>query len=372
MSEMDVTSSVASDLPRTAEAYSIDEQSTDGASDQKETTWMNNEFGQYLAYYKEIPELAAVIDAKAAWTVGLGFEADEETTFMLNKVRGINGESFDTIMENMVRTHEIGGDSYAQIIRDEENDFLNLKVLDPEVMRHIANKEGMLIAFEQTAKTGKGQKTGKLMHRFKPEEIFYLPRNRVADEIHGNCMTQRLANIILARNEAMSDQKEVFHRFVKPRWIIKLSTDQPTEIATEKAKWDKANEDGKNMYIPMGSVEVEQMAISPNSTLNPLTYIDNLNSYFYEAANCPKIVVGGSGGFTDAAVKVAYTAYEQNIKAKVRVVVAQIGLQLGMEVKFKFPASLVNDMLSDSTKDGEGKENPQEFNQSDLQAGAGR
>jgi len=357
MSEMDVTSSVASDLTTQVTDYSVDPQNTDGPTDQKETHWMNTEYAQYLGYYKSIPELAAVVDAKAAWTVGLGFIADKDTTFILERIRGINGESFDTIMENMVRTQEIGGDSYAEIIRDEQRDLLNLKPLDPEVMRHVANKEGMLTFFDQMAKAGKGKKN-KVEHRFKINEIFYLPRNRVGDEIHGNCMTQRLANIILARNEAMEDQKEVFHRFVKPRWIIKLSTDQPTEIATEKAKWDKANEDGENMYIPMGSVEVEQMAISPNSTLNPQTWIDNLNSYFYEAANCPKIIVGGSGGFTDAAVKVAYVAYEQNIKAKSRVISKQIGLQLGMDVKFKFPASLINDLLSDASKDGQESENP--------------
>lgn len=367
MSEMDVTSSLASDLTTQITEFSVDEQSTDGATDSKETTWMNDDFPQYLAYYKQIPELAAVIDAKAAWTVGLGFEADEETTFILNRVRGINGESFDTIMENMIRTHEIGGDSYAEIIREEDGDFLNLKTLDPEVMKHVANKQGMLIRFEQMSKV-----KGKKPKKFKPEEIFYLPRNRVADEIHGNCMTQRLATIILARNEAMADIKQVYHRFVKPRWIIKLSTDIPSEIATEKAKWDKANEDGENMYVPMGSVEVEQMAISPNSTLNPLTYIDNLNSYFYEAANCPKIVVGGSGGFTDAAVKVAYVSYEQNIKAKARVIVAQIGLQLGMEVTFKFPASLMNDMLSGQAKDGMNSEAPLGINPAEMTAGKGR
>ena len=67
----------------------------------------------------------------------------------------------------------------------------------------------------------------------------------------------------VAKNEAMADFKQVMHRFVKPRWIVKLDTDDDTAIGVEKAKWDKSNEDGENMFIPMGTVEVEQMAISP-------------------------------------------------------------------------------------------------------------
>ena len=108
------------------------------------------------------------------------------------------------------------------------------------------------------------------------------------------------------------------------------------------------------------------MAISPNSTINLQTNIDNLDAKFYESANCPKIIVGGSGGFTDAAVKVAYVAYEQNIKAKSRVIETQIGMQLGMKVEFKFPASLINDLLSDASKDGQEKENPLEMKPSDI------
>ena len=364
MGEMDITSSVASDLTSQVTAYSVDPVKTDGPTGAKETYWINNDFDQYLGYYKTIPELAAVIDAKAAWTVGLGFDADQDTTFVLQRIRGIGGESFDTIMENMVRTMEIGGDAYAEIIRDEQGDLLNLKPLDPAVMRHVANAEGKIIRFEQIAKTNIKKKVTE--HKFKPEEIFYLPRNRVADEIHGNSMSQKLAFIILAKNEAMAIQKQINQRFAKPRWIIKLSTDIPSEIAEEKAKWDKANADGENMYVPMGSVEAEQMAISPNSTINLQTNIDNLDAKFYESANCPKIIVGGSGGFTDAAVKTGYIAYEQNIKAKSRVISTQIGMQLGMKVNFKFPASLINDLLSDASKDGQEKENPQEFKPSEV------
>ena len=41
--------------------------------------------------------------------------------------------------------------------------------------------------------------------KFKPEEIFYLCRNRVADEIHGVSLIESLEWIILAKNAVQED-----------------------------------------------------------------------------------------------------------------------------------------------------------------------
>ena len=348
MGDMDVASSVASDLTTAVTDFSVDAQTTDGATDLKETTWMNNHWTQDLGYYNSIPEVMSVVDIKASWTCGGGIETDPDTRFIIDGIRGINGDSFETILEDQERTKEIGGDSYAEIIRDGDGNPINLKPLDPGIMRHVANKKGILIRFEQVTKV----KDKEIVNKLPLNKVFYMPRNRIADEIHGNTMITRLANIILARNEAMADIRQVYHRFVKPRWIIKLDTDDKTKIAAEKTKWDKANEAGENMYIPMGSVEVEQMAISPNSTLNPLTWIENQNTYFYESAQVPRIMVGGSGGFTDAAVKIAYVAFEQVIKKRQKIVEDQVGMQLGLDIKLTMPASLLNDVLSSAAKDG--------------------
>ena len=69
MPQTDISSAEASDLTNAMTDYSVDSATTDAAADQKETTWMNTNWSQWFGYYKEIPELAAVIDAKATWTV---------------------------------------------------------------------------------------------------------------------------------------------------------------------------------------------------------------------------------------------------------------------------------------------------------------
>ena len=330
------------------EDYSVDSATTDGPTDQKETTWMNTNWITWLGYYKKIPELASVIDAKATWTVGKGIKADEITTMLLDTIKGNGKDTFNTIIENMIRTYNIGGDSYCEIIRDDEDNLINLKPLDPAVMKHVFDRQGMLIRFEQTSKAK--QKPTK----FKPEEIFYLPRNRVADEIHGQSITERLIDIILMKNEAMSDYKTLLHRNIDPMWIIHLDTDDTTEIAAFKAKYDKARADKESiMYVPKDVVVPEMVSTAANAVMNPISWIESLDAKFYEAAQVPKIVVGGTGAITEAAVKIAYLAFEQTIREEQLFVEEQVLSQLNLLIELEFPASLENELISDNNKDAE-------------------
>ena len=350
MPDTDIGSAVASDLTNVMKDFSVDSASTDGPTDSKETTWMDENWNKYFGYYtgEEISEITSVIDALATWTVGKGFIADEETTMLLDTIKGFGFDTFNSIIENAMRTMQIGGNFYAEIIRDDEENLINLKVLNPEVMRHHANKEGIITHFEQINKV-----TGKTNHRFEPEEMFYLARNRVADEIHGRGIIQKLKLIMDMKNEAMEDWKRVLHRNVDPLWIFHLDTDDPTKIAAFKNAHDAARGKGENMYIPKDVIVPEVVATAPNASLNPLPWISELDDKFYMAARVPKIIVGGAGGLTEAAVKIAYLAFQQTIEEEQLYIEEQVLSQLNLVINLEFPASLENELLSDNAKDAE-------------------
>jgi len=358
MPETNISSAVASDLTTAVTDYSVDSQQLDVAGDQQETTWNNNKWSQQLGYYKAIAELGISIDAKATWTVGKGFTADPETTFILQSMKGWGKETFNTILENLIRTYHIGGDAFAEIVRDKDGNLLNLKILNPGSMVIVASKHGKIKRYEQITKI-----KGAGPVKFKPEDVFHLSRNRVADEIHGVSLIDRLEGIILMRNEAMADMKEVFHRFVKPKFIFHLDTDDPTKIAAFKAKNDAATGAGENMYVPKDAVVPELIAVAPNSTLNPLPWIDNLNKYFFQAVGVPQFIVGGGTGFTEASEKIAYLAWQQTIEEEQLYIEEQTGMQLGIAIELEFPASLENELLSDNEKDG-----PQNIDKSEMTA----
>lgn len=350
MSENRISSMEAGDLTNAVTNFSVDSQTTDGATDQKETTWQDNNWSDYFGYYTDdkIPEIAEVIDAKATWTVGKGFKADEITTMLLDTIKGNGKDTFNTILENAMRTMLISGNFYAEIIRDEEENLINLKPLDPSSMKHVINGQGMLIRFEQISKTA-----GKKDKKFDLDKIFYLPRNRVADEMHGRGIIQKLKRIMDMKGEAMDDMRKIMHWHVKPRWKHRLKTDDTAEIAAYKAKQDTAKALGEDIYEPFDTVESELLAVPANATLNPMAWITYLDNLFYEMAGIPKIIVGGSGEFTEASAKIAYLAFQQSIEEEQLFIEEQILSQLNLVIDLEFPASLENELLSDEKKDGD-------------------
>lgn len=365
MPDTKIDSAVSSDLTNKMVDFSVDTASTDGIFEQPESKWQEENWEKYFGYYtdEKIPEITSVIDALATWTVGKGFKTlFDETELILNSINGFGFDTFNTILENAMRTMQIGGNFYAEIIRDKDGNLINLKPLDPSVMVHITGRNGMIKRFEQTQKT-----KDTPPKRFSRNKIFYLCRNRVADEIHGRGIIAKLKRIMDMKNEAMDDWRRVLHWNVDPRWIFHLDFDDPVEVAAFVAKNDAAKAKGENMYIPKDAVIPEVLGVAPNASLNPLPWIAELDNKFYEAARVPKIIVGGAGGLTEAAVKIAYLAFQQTIEEEQLYIEEQVLLQLGIIIELEFPASLENELLSDNKKD---KENGA-VQQNDITAGSG-
>jgi len=345
MPDTDIASADYGDLEGTQDNFSVDSATTDGATDQKETTWVNDRWTIQLGYYKSIPELKTSIDALARWTIGKGFKSNEITEMALSAIKGHGKDTFNTILENQTRVTKIGGDSYAHIIRDDEDNLVNLKPLTPETMQIVANREGLIIRYEQL-----NRKTKKATKEFTPEEIFHLSRNRTADEIHGESIVDAVEETILALNEAKTDYKKLLHRNVFPIIKWELDTDDPTKIAEFKVKADKAHSQGENIFIPKGAVTAEVVAVAGNATLNPLPWISKLTNDFYQDIGVPQIINGGSIEITEASAKIAYLAFEQTIEEEQLYIEEQVLAQLNLEIQLEFPATLQNEMLSDSSK----------------------
>jgi hypothetical protein len=355
MTENRIGSAVASDLTNAMTDFSVDTVQTDGVGSGKESEYQNSDFTQQLGYFTSIPEINAAINAKSTWTIGKGFKSDSQTTFICDSIRGNGEDTFNTILENMIRTYYIGGDSFAEIIRDNEGNLINIKPLDPSVIKIVVNQQGLVIRYEQSSKHKSPIK------KFKPEQILHLARNRVADQIHGVSVIDAVETLILARNEAIEDYKRVMHRNIDPLWIFHMDTDDTAEIAAFKAKQDAARGAGENMYIPKGVVVPELAAVAANATMSPLSWIEFLGNAFYEAVGVPKIILGGSGEFTEASAKIAYLAFQQNVEEEQLFIEEQVGQQLGLTIELEFPASLENELLSDNNKDG-----AQNIDQSEL------
>lgn len=367
MADTRIGSAAVSSMNTVVTDFSVDPKNTDGVSDQDETIWTNSKWQQYFGYYKTIPELKKAIDMKAIWTVGKGYEAeDDRTNVILSHISGWGTDTFNSILKNMIITRQIGGDAFAEIIRDNGTGILvNLKPLDPATIQIVVDKKGIIKEYRQVSKTG--IRTKNLV--FKPEEMFHLTKDRVADEIHGVSIIESIETTILARNEAIDDWRKVLHRNVYPVKIWSLDTDDENEINTFKAKVENTVKDKENIFLPKGTVEVEIPNVSLNSNLNAVSWIDNLRNQFYQVVGLPQIILGGSSDFTEASAKIAYLAFQQSVEDEQMDIESQIWQQLGLRIELTFPASLQNELLSDQSKDAQGQ---MELQPADFTAGVGR
>lgn len=346
MPDRDISATKTSDLTNNITEFSVAPETTEGASGNKETEWMSTKWSSWLGYYKKIPELKKAIDAFATWVIGKGYETeDNETKVVLNHITGWGEDTFQSVLWNMIVTKKIGGDAFAEIIRDEETgELLNLKPLEPGIIKIIVDEKGLIKRYEQTAKTPLGVKT---INTFHPNDILHLCNDRIADEIHGISVVEACEQIILMRNEAMTDYRKVLHRNINPLKIFELDTDDPTKRDDFIKNYQNMTKDYEALFVPKGNASVT----IPNVPIqDPIRWIQYLENFFYQAVGIPKVILGGSSEFTEASSKISYLTFEQ-IYAKEQVELEKdLWGQIGIKITFNKPASLKSEMLSSEDK----------------------
>ena len=171
----------------------------DEASGEKEYRWHNIGWEKWLGYYRVIPQIAASVDRKAIWTVGQGFKfkGNALSRFAKSKRLGMGKESLTAIFYNLDRTGQIGGDVIAEKVLDTSGRLINLKPLNPGTMIIITNEQGTIERYEQTTNI-----PGTVI-RFEPDEIFHIPCNRIASEVHGMSELIPIEDTIISRGLAL-------------------------------------------------------------------------------------------------------------------------------------------------------------------------
>lgn len=302
------------------------------------------QWDKWYGIYKDVLLLRSLINAKAFWTVGKGYQAQESAKKDLAKIKGNGIQTFNSILYNTVKTYTIGGDFFAEKMMENKR-LINLKPLNPGMMKTIASKQGIIERYEQWNQYSK-------LHVWKPEQIFHIAWDSTADEIHGNGTPEKVEGTAQFYKEAKADMRIVFHRYVKPLIISHVDTDDADEIADFKKKLDKAVELGENLVLPFDTLKnMERMSIPQYSSLDPLPWIAALEREFIIAENCPAVVIGSTEEKdTEASAKVLYLSWQQVIEWNQMFIEEQVLAQLGIKIKLEFPASLEPALQSDNAK----------------------
>lgn len=363
-SSLQIGKATISDMSNRVDDYQVVSIDTDGATGQKETYYMNSRWQKQWGYFCSIPELKSAILMKAIWDVGKGYTCDERTTNNLRLISGPGKDSFHDILFNAQVIKRIGGDSYTHILKDKQSKFIvNLKPLNPGTIRVVANEKGIIIRYEQVNRLP----VGETIIKFNPSEILHFSNNRLADQIHGISDIDALEETIKAEAENFQDMKTIMHRQARPMIIFKLGTDNQTLIDGFVAKMDYATNKGENVYVPDDTNTLSYEVVQVNVSQVILEWRNDLRNKFYRSVGLPQIVPGGSGQSTESESKVIYLAFEQIVKWDQLQIEQQILLQLGLEIKLYAPTSIMDNLATDTAKDGIST-----FQPNDVQAGSGK
>lgn len=340
--DLNISNTTTSALNSGVPNYQVASKTTDGVNASGENEWNNNKFSEYYGYYSSIPELQAAVKSLAHWTTGRGYEADIGTKTRLSRITGMGEDTFKSIMWNMTVVKKVNGDAYAEVIRDEDGNVINLKTLDPSSMVTVVDENGRIIRYEQRSKTNKGTKT------FKVTQILHLINDRFADQIHGTSAIESCKWVIDARNEAMSDWRRISHRSTIR--VMYIDAENTSKINSVKEQYKEAIKNGELMIIPAkrNEAEVTDLTLPPIDAF--LSWIQYLENFFYQAIGVPKAALGGSSSATEASAKVDLTSYDQAWNTEQTDLQDDLWNQLGIKLTWIKPSSLMDSMQRDEQK----------------------
>jgi len=347
--QLNLSKAQSSDYTNTIESLEIPAQSTDGVQEQEETEWSNSRANDFFGYFNQIPDLKNAIIMKAIWNVGKGYTADPETKVILDHIKGYGKDTFRDVLFNMEMNRRIYGDAYAEIIRDTESkELVNIKVLDPATMKIIRNRSGAIIRYEQTSKIP----NRKVVNKFKPEDIFHISNNKVADQIHGLSDIEALESTILADQENFLDLKKLMHAQARPLILWKLKTDDQAKISAFVSKINEARKLGEDMFIPDDESIVTHEIVQINISQAIFEWRNDIRNKFYRTIGLPQIVPGAGGQSTESESKVIYTAFQQIVQHDQNYLQEQVWNQLYLKINLIHPESIIEELRQDTAKDG--------------------
>lgn len=358
MADLDVGLATTTNTKNTVRDFSVDPYSLDSTGEQKKTWYDFPKAREYMGYYRTIPELKKAIDSLAIWTVGKGVETDARTKVILENIEGWGVDTFQSIMFNLLTQAKSLGDSFAEIIRNDNGRVVNLKPLFTGDMRVITDSRGLIEGYEQRTNLGKGRPIS-----FTTDKIFHLSNDRIGNEIHGVSIVEACKWVIDARNEALIDERKIKHRDLA-LGVLYVDSNNISKINAATTAYEKAVKNGEVLVLPEKTAKLEDPKISPKERLQWIQYLEN---FFYQAVGVPR-VIATSENFTEASSKVGYMTFEPIYTREQTLLEAAIWNQLALRVKFNRPPSL-SGVMQESEKKNTGQTG---FQPNEVTASIGR
>lgn len=339
MAELDINQATTTSLDSEVSDVKINSAQPD-AQGSKEGTWTFPDANEHLGYYQSIPELQSALNVLAFRVAGLGYEVSNRDRVILENIRGWGEDSIDQILRMMMIEKKVFGDSFAEIVRNDDGTIINLKKLYTGDMKIVLNKKGLIDHYKQMSNVPNGKPK-----RLEAYEVLHLCNNRIANEIHGTSIIPVLKKIIDAKNEALSDERKIRHRELA-LGVLYVDTDDTAKITHIKQQYGNAVNNGEVLTLPFDTAKLGDNPQTPRDRIQWLQYLDNL---FYQVVGIPKVLVT-SEGYTESGGKAGLLSFEPVELAEKRELEQDLWAQLAIRIKLSRTPSLLGEAVGTEQK----------------------
>ena len=304
--------------------------------------WQNDFWTEGLGIRQNIAIYKESMKAITRWAFGRGVtiknQRDEAT---LDRITGRGDEDFISIIQNLDNTSYDNGDAYAEIVKTEDGELINLKPLSPSIVRYETTPGGIIDHYEVLQADNNWE-------TFPPGKILHICVDRIANQIHGTPKWKACKFELEAKKEAMECwRKALFRSTIR---VIYVDFDDDIKLDKVRTQWKKGIKDKEVLLLPGkkgDDMEVVDYDVPP---IDPfIRWIEYLDREIYKSLGVPKVIVD-TADFSEASSKVGYMTFEPVYTERQIKMESDLWNQLAIRVKFNRPPSLHGVMAEDEQK----------------------
>lgn len=347
MANPNFQSTTTTDLTSGVSDRTIDSKTSEGGYGNKENRHNNANASKYYGYFHNVGEFRSAIKSYAIRILGWGYSCgDSETKVTLDHISGNGSDTFWSIMFNHLHVKKFNGDSYMQIIRDDDSDrtstLINLKSLDPKRVTTITNEQGLIIRYEYSQGNG-------TIKNLKPEQVLHSVNNRILDEPLGTAETSAVEWVLEAVQEAERDWRRLMHRSsVRVLYVDEEDTTKQAKLKTELAVGISK---GEILIIPCKPEDAKFQDLEVPAADAWVRYLNYLEGKFYSQLGISKVSIGGTTeNNTEASAKVNIVITEPVWIKEITELENDLWNQIGIRIKINKAPSLMDNMQTDEAK----------------------
>ena len=329
MADLNLSNATTTDFTNQVPDFIVESMASDVANaDGSETFVYFDKATENYGYQYNHPQVASPLDAICTWAFKQGYTSeDKQMEVILERISGNGKETFSSIVWNQGNVAVGHGDSFSDIIRNDNGTLVNLINISPERVK---------VVFVGTRIKRYEIWNGKKWVNKKTTDIWHSQQKKLGDAMTGRGNIQSNKTVNDAMIEAFEDERVIKHRD-KALGIVYYKTNNTGKIAYANTQIEKAVKNGEMVGLPEDTAEIKPYpSKSSEDRQNWLSYVENLG---YQTGGTPRSMVTSDGTSEVGGIN-GHLIFEPIYGALQLQLEDELWQQVAVRVKFTRPPSL--------------------------------